>query len=132
MKSSKCLKCLECLEYFNYLVQFSGEKIGDCKKDIRSGLAFFSCGCNQHKFFHQNITVQSKQKKSELAKKLSAGQMSEYLLEVALLFLKRKDCEIIPDCKIKNSRTDIFFTVGFYVPDILCYFFHRTCFAKFF
>jgi hypothetical protein len=30
------------------------------RKDIGSGLAFFSCGCNQHKFFHQNITVQRK------------------------------------------------------------------------
>ena len=33
------------------------------KNGIVRGLAFFSCGCNQLKSFHQSIRVQSNKKK---------------------------------------------------------------------
>jgi hypothetical protein len=36
----------------------------DCKEGMIHGLAFFSCGCNQFKSFHNYITVQSNKKKS--------------------------------------------------------------------
>jgi hypothetical protein len=39
-------------------------RLVDCKEGIIRGLAFFSCGCNQHKSFHYSIRVQSNKKKS--------------------------------------------------------------------
>ena len=58
-------------------------------------LAFFSCGCNQYKSFHELITLQSNKKIFVKTKVLQICKMSEHFLQIAFLFLQRQHCKII-------------------------------------